>query len=89
MVVYLDNTLITGEMDEEHLQIMDEVLQQLETVALQAKKTSMVPLVTYLGHQIDSEGLHLLQIKSRLWRGACSSQCAGAQVLLGTADILW
>jgi len=39
MVVYLDNTLITGEMDEEHLQIMDEVLQQLETVALQAKKT--------------------------------------------------
>jgi len=38
VVVYLDNTLITGEMDEEHLQIMGEVLPQLETVALQVKK---------------------------------------------------
>jgi len=39
VIVYLDNTLITEEMDEEHLQIMDEVLQQLETVALQVKQT--------------------------------------------------
>ena len=38
VVVYLDDTLITGETDEDHLQIMDEVLQQLKTVALQVKK---------------------------------------------------
>lgn len=42
------------------LQIMDEVLQQLETVALQVKKPkwcSMVPLVTYLGQQHNVQEL--------------------------------
>jgi len=67
-------------MDEEHLQIMGEVLPQLKTVVLQVKNLNDVPLVTYLGHQIDSEGLHPLQIKSRLWRGTCSLQYAGSSL---------
>ena len=66
VVVYLDDILITGETEEEHLKILDEVLERLEKAGLRVKKPKcrfMVPSVNYLGHQIDSEGLHPLADK--------------------------
>ena len=60
VVVYIDDVLITGKTDEEHLAALEEVLQRLEQAGLHLlmKKCSfMVPSVIYLGHQIDTEGL--------------------------------
>ena len=40
IAVHLDNIFITGETDEEHLQILDEVLEQLETARLRNMQLS-------------------------------------------------
>ena len=59
--VYLDDILITGRSDEEHLQRLGEVLTRLEAAGLrlrQSKCTFMQPSVEYLGHRISIDGLH-------------------------------
>ena len=59
--VYLDDILITGRSDEEHLQRLGENLTRLEAAGLrlrQSKCTFMQPSVEYLGHRISSDGLH-------------------------------
>ena len=59
--VYLDDILITGRSDEEHLLRLGKVLTRLEAAALrlrQSKCTFMQPSVEYLGHRISSDGLH-------------------------------
>ena len=68
VAVYLDNILVTGATEEEHLRTLGKVLGQLETSGLCVKKKKcqfMVPNVTYLGHQIDASGLHPLPDKVR------------------------
>jgi len=60
VVVYLDDILITGRTVQEHLATLEEVLQRMETAGLRLKSKCkfLVPSVTYLGHQIDAQGLH-------------------------------
>ena len=61
VVVYLDDILITGRTDAEHLATLERVLDQLEKHGLQVNKskcTFLAPSITYLGHKIDKEGLH-------------------------------
>ena len=61
VVVYLDDILITGSSDAEHLTSLKEVLTRLEKAGLrlnQKKCQFLAPSVTYLGYRIDSEGLH-------------------------------
>ena len=68
VVVYLDDILITGESDETHLKALDEVLSRLDRAGLRVKRSKyafMRPSVTYLGHKIDSEGLHTLPERVR------------------------
>ena len=66
-VVYLDDDiLITGKDDATHLKNLKEVLSRLEKAGLKLRKDKcsfMVPSVTYLGHKIDSEGVHPTQDK--------------------------
>ena len=53
MVVYIDDILITGESDEEHLATLDEVLSRLERAGVRLKRKKcviMAPKVDYLGH---------------------------------------
>lgn len=53
-------------MEAEHLHTLKEVLKHLKAAELKVKKKKcqfMIPAVTYLGHQIDTDGLHLLQDK--------------------------
>ena len=60
-VVYLDDILVTGSNDEEHLSVLDEVLSRLEKAGLrlQRKKCQfMQTSVKYLGHVMDAHGLH-------------------------------
>ena len=70
VVVYLDDILISGSTEEQHLTVLYEVLNRLDKAGLRVKKSKcefLRPSVTYLGHQIDAEGLHPLQEHPRLY----------------------
>ena len=61
VVVYLDDILITGDTESEHLATLEEVLQRLAAAGLHLKRekcTFLASSVTYLGFRIDSQGLH-------------------------------
>ena len=60
VVVYLDDILVTGNMEEMHLRALEEVLSRLERAGLKVKQSKckfMQRSVTYLGHVIDADGL--------------------------------
>ena len=60
VVVYIDDILITGQTEEEHLRTLNEVLTRLENAGMRLKREKcifMVPQVEYLGHTISKEGL--------------------------------
>ena len=64
--VYIDDILITGENEEEHLKILAQVLSKLEQAGLRVQKPKckfMAPSVIYLGHMIDQYGLRPLKEK--------------------------
>ena len=66
VIVYIDDILIAGANEEEHLQRLDEVLTRLEKAGLRAHRSKcefMVKSVTFLGHRIDGDGLHPLSDK--------------------------
>ena len=53
VVVYLDDILISGKSESEHLATLDEVLQRVTGAGLHFKRekcTFLVPSVTYLGY---------------------------------------
>ena len=78
VVVYIDDILITGATEQDHLQALEEVLSRLEKAGLRAKKSKckfMVPSVDYLGHRIDAEGLHPLPDKVKAIDDAPSPTC--------------
>ena len=59
--IYLDDILITGKTEEEHLTNLEEVFRQLEAAGMRLKRNKCcfnMPEVTYLGHRIDKDGLH-------------------------------
>ena len=58
---YLDDILITGKSDAEHLQNLEEVLKRLQNNGLRVKPAKcrfMESSVEYLGHRIDASGVH-------------------------------
>ena len=71
--VYLDDILITGESDEQHLETLDKVLSRLEHAGACLKKEKchfMLPSVEYLGHRISKDGLQPMDRKIRALRDA-------------------
>ncbi|XP_041452504.1 uncharacterized protein K02A2.6-like [Lytechinus variegatus] len=61
VVCFLDDMLISGRTESEHLSRLDDVLRRLEQNGLRLKLSKcefMKPTVKYLGHVVDSEGLH-------------------------------
>jgi len=61
VTVYIDDILITGKDDQDHLKSLEEVLSRLARVGLRAKRHKckfMMTSVSYLGYVIDAEGLH-------------------------------
>ena len=61
LAIYIDDILITGRTEEEHLCNLDEVLQRLEEAGMRLKEkkcTFMAESVEYLGYRISKEGLH-------------------------------
>ena len=61
VIVYLDDILVTGPSDEQHLHALEQVLDRLEKAGLHIREDKcsfMSPSVVYLGHKIDREGIH-------------------------------
>ena len=64
--VLLDNVLITGPTDAEHLNNLDQVLKRLSDAGLRLKKKKcqyMKPSLECLGHRVDKEGFHPAEAK--------------------------
>ena len=66
VVAYLDDILVTGSIDQEHLTALEEVLSRLEKAGLRVRKEKchfMTSSVTYLGYKIGVDGIHPLPQK--------------------------
>ena len=73
VAVYLDDILVTGVTEQEHLKSLEEVLRRLGQSGLRVKKKKclfMVPSVSYLGHKIDADRLHPLPDKLQAVKAA-------------------
>ena len=58
--IYLDDILITGTSEADHLSTLDKVLTRLEAAGLHLKKSKcafLLPSVEYLGHKISADGV--------------------------------
>ena len=66
VIVYIDDILVAGATENEHLRRLDDVLTRLERAGLRAQRSKcqfMKPSVTFLGHRVDADGLHPLPEK--------------------------
>ena len=66
VVVYINNILIAGGSEEDHLKTLALVLARLDNVGIQLRKSKckfIQESVTYLGHRIDQHGVHPLKEK--------------------------
>ena len=78
VAVYLDDILITGATEAEHLANLEQVLKRMSDAGLRLKRKKcvfMAPSVTYLGHKITAEGLLPLEDKVRAIKEAPSPTC--------------
>ena len=78
VAVYLDDILITGATEAEHLANLEQVLWRLSEAGLRLKRRKCVLLassVTYLGHRISAEGLRPMEDKVRAIKEAPSPKC--------------
>ena len=66
VICYIDDILVTGVNNGEHLSTLATVLQRLQQYGFRMKRTKcefLKPSIEYLGHLIDDEGLHALPSK--------------------------
>ena len=66
VVCYIDDILVTGENEEEHLRNLEEVFSRLEKHGFRLKKSKCkfsAKSVDYLGHRIDENGIRALPNK--------------------------
>ena len=65
--VYIDDIVVTGITEEEHLKNLDEVLSRLDGVGARLRKEKKVfsPQIEYLGHLINEKDYILLRARSR------------------------
>ena len=64
----MDDILITGETEQQHLQNLVAVLERLKTAGVKLKKSKclfIVPEVEYLGHKVNSVAFIVLLTRSR------------------------
>lgn len=64
--ILLDNILISGSTDEEHLQNLQEAMKRLSEAGLRLKKSKchfMQPILKCLGYRIDETGIYPVEAK--------------------------
>lgn len=64
--MYLDDILVSGANETDHLKNLDEVLRRLGEAGLRLKRSKcafMQKEVEYLGHRVDAQGLHPVEKK--------------------------
>ena len=74
-ICYLDDILVTGVTDEDHLRNLGEVLDRLQRHGIclkQGKCAFMQASVEYLGHLVDAQGIHVTSGKVEAVRQAPS-----------------
>ena len=69
-VCYIDDFLVTGGSEDEHLMNLELVLERLKTHGITVRKSKCVFMansveysVEFLGYRIDAEGLHRSKAK--------------------------
>ena len=73
VVCRVDDILVSGKTDEEHLATLNEVLSRLGSAGLRLKMSKcsfMQPSVEYLGYRVDAHGLHAIEKKVQAIRDA-------------------
>ena len=87
VVVYLDDILVTGSTDEEHLQNLVEVLKHIQKAGLRLKKEKcefLAKSVVYLGHKIDAKVLHATTDKvDAITKTPTPQSCSEVKAYLG------
>ena len=71
--VYIDDILVTGKTEQEHLNNLEQALQRLQEAGVRLKRGKcafLLPSVEYLGHVISAEGLHTSEAKVQAVVGA-------------------
>ncbi len=66
VLCYIDDILITGSSEAEHLDTLAKVLVRLQKQGIKVKREKcrfMKPSVQYLGHRIDADGIHATDSK--------------------------
>ena len=89
--VYLDDILIMGATEEEHLQNLNTVLTRLENAGLQLKRNKcafLLPTVEYLGHNISAQGLQPTDEKIRAINNAPASSNLTIKIFSGFNQLL-
>eukprot|EP00061_Rhincodon_typus_P014720 g41947.t1 len=79
VVIYLDDMLITGKTNKEHLENLDIVLKYFSLGDEFLRRENCVfqaPYVTYLRYRVDKTGIHLLEAKVRVMKGVCKTIAA-------------
>ena len=74
---YLDDVIVSGRTEEEHLRNLEMLLQRLEENGMRLKRTKcefMRDSITYLGHKIDATGIYPLDDKLEAVREAPEPQ---------------
>ena len=66
VVCYIDDILVTGSNESEHLRNLEQVFNRLKELGIRLRKDKCAFLshsVDFLGHRIDAEGIHPLPSK--------------------------
>ena len=84
VVAYFDDILVSGATQNKHLSTLETVFDQLEEAGLRVQEDKcqfMLPSITYLGYQIDTEGLHPLE--DEVQAAVSAQECQELKAYLG------
>ena len=90
VVVYIDDILVTGRTDEEHMKVLEQVLIRLQGFGLQLKREKysfLKPSVKYLGYIVDKEGPHATpSISGSHYPSSRTEECTRTLSFLGLVN---
>ncbi|KAL5479657.1 hypothetical protein EMCRGX_G023208 [Ephydatia muelleri] len=88
---YLDDILVMGTSESEHLQILEQMLTRLEEVGIRLKESKcqfLLSSVEYLGYRISGNGIQPTEEKQSYQRCANSSRSKPAEIISGIVELL-